>query len=156
MIDADEAASAARQALAALSGPSHEAAIAAAASGEAGWPLFVTRMDRPDQSYYLVPWHDEQGIVLVVQIDADDGAMRSFALLPAPVGQLLISKEQAVRLVAESRIQVTGDAELVWKPCRESTSPLQPLWRVPVEGGERYVTAGGEVRDRLTELGRGG
>lgn len=155
MIDADEAASAARRALADLSGPSHQTATAAAASGAAGWPLFVARLDDPGRSYYLVPWHDERGIVLVVQVDAADGAMRSMALLPRPVDQLVVSKEQAMRLVAESSGQVTGDAELVWQPCRESTSPLQPLYRVPVGGGERYVTAAGEVLERLTEMGRG-
>jgi hypothetical protein len=155
MIDAEAAASAARIALQDLRGRNHDAAIAAAATANAGRAVFVRRLDQPERSYFLVPWHDARGVVLVVQVDTN-GEMRSLAVFPKPVDHLVIPKEKVRSLVAASSDRTAGDPELVWWPCRESTSPLQPLYRVPIGGGELYVTADGSIRERLTPLSKGG
>ena len=155
MIGAEEAASAAVRALREL-GPGNEDVVAATAAAELERPIFVRRLDEPGQSYFLATWRDARGVVAVMQLDAADGAMRSIAALPKPVDELFIAKDEARSLVIVARGgRAAGEAELVWQPCRESTSPLQPLTRVPTEAGDMFVTAQGEVRDRLTPLGRG-
>jgi hypothetical protein len=52
--------------------------------------------------------------------------------------------------------RVVGQPQLVWRPCRESAGPLQPLYRVVTEGGEAFVSAAGIVHRTLTPFGRGG
>jgi hypothetical protein len=126
---------------------------AAHRGGHAGVPLFVARLDQPDRHYYLVPWVAERGITLLVQVDASSGEMSSFAVLPVPVRQLVMSPDEAKR-AAEARLgrRATGDPKLVWRPSRESASPLQPLYQVPMENGQAFVG----VHHGLTSFGRGG
>ncbi len=83
MIDAGEAAAAARRALRELHGAGHADVLAAVATGEAGEPALVVRLDVPDASYYLVPWRDVRGVIVIAQIDATSGALQSVAVLPA-------------------------------------------------------------------------
>jgi hypothetical protein len=130
---------------------------AAYASGHAGVPLFVTRLEAPDRDYYLVPWEDQRGIVLVVTVDASRGEMLSAAALPNPLAQLVVSPDEARRAV-ESRFgnHTIGEPKLVWRPCHESASPFQPLYQIAVEGGEAFVGVDGSVYRRLTPFGKGG
>lgn len=156
MVDAEAAASAARIALRDLHGPGHGAARAAVANGDVDSAFLVARLDRPERSFYLAPWRDERGVVLVAQIDAASGALNSVVVLAEPVGDVLIPPERARSLVIAGRGGAAGDPQLVWRPCRESMSPLQPLYRVPTEGGAAYVAMDGTIHDRLTPLGKGG
>jgi len=156
VIDAKAAASAARSALRDLNGPGHDAARAALAEGNVDSAFLVARLDRPERSFYLAPWRDKRGVVLVAQVDAASGALNSLAVLPEPVGEVVISKERARSLVMAERGGVAGDPQLVWRPCRESMSPLQPLYRVPIEEGAAFVAMDGTIHDRLTPLGKGG
>jgi len=155
VIGAAEAAHAARAAVERLRGPGHEAVISAAAMAVAGAPLLVRRLDVPGRAYYLVPWERSGGVVLVVQVDAESGEMTTAAALPTPLPSLLMSPADAQARVAE-RFTVSGPPHLVWKPCRETMSPLQPLCAVPTDRGEVYVTIDGTVHTTLTEPGRGG
>jgi hypothetical protein len=127
------------------------------AGGHAGLPLLVTRLDEPDRDYYLVPWEDERGVVLVVQVDASGGEMSSAALLPTPITRIVMSADEARRIV-ETRLKqrAIGQPRLVWRPSHESASPLQPFYRVEVEGGETFVGVDGSVYRRLTPFGKGG
>lgn len=45
--------------------------------------------------------------------------------------------------------------EVVWRPCRESTTRFLPFWRFLVQGHWRYLRADGKVYDELTTTGRG-
>jgi hypothetical protein len=130
---------------------------AAYAGGHAGLPLLVTRLDESHRDYYLVPWENERGVVLVVQVDASGGEMSSAALLPTPMARLVMSPAEARRIV-ETRLKqrVIGEPTLVWRPSHESASPLQPLYRIEVEGGEAFVGVDGSVYRRLTPFGKGG
>lgn len=105
----------------------------------------------------MVPWHDARGIVFVVQIDGETGAMSSAAVLATPLPRLAPGPDEAGRVV-EDRLgdTVVGEPELVWRPCRESTSPWQPFYRVPLAAGEAFVGVDGSVFRHLTSLGRGG
>jgi hypothetical protein len=46
-------------------------------------------------------------------------------------------------------------AEVVWQPCRQSTSRFAPFWRFHIEGQTVYVRADGELFTELTTTGRG-
>jgi hypothetical protein len=126
-------------------------------AGRAGTPLFVHRLDADHADYYLVPWHDERGIVAIVQVDARSGAMTSAVGLPSPSSRLVMTQDDARGAVSATfGERTTGQPDLVWQPCRESASPFQPLYRVPVEHGHVFVGIDGAVHRSLTPFGRGG
>ena len=157
MISPEDARAAAKRDIAAVRFDSHPDAVGALAAGEAGVPLLVSRLDRTASDYYLVPWSDERGIVLVIQVDAERGVMSSAAALRVPLSRLVPSPEEARAFVFERlRQRSVGEPQLVWQPCLESASPLQPLYRVVVESGEAFVGVDGSVHRRLTPFGRGG
>jgi hypothetical protein len=125
--------------------------------GHAGVPLLVTRLDQPDRDYYLVPWQDQRGIVLVVQVDASSGDMLSAAVLPAPMARIAMTPDEARRVV-ETRLKqhILSEPKLVWRPSRESVSQLQPLYQIAVDGGDVFVDVDGSVHQSLTPFGKGG
>jgi hypothetical protein len=121
----------------------------------AGAPLFVHRLDVPAHDYYLVPWEDDRGIVWVVQVDAVNGGFASAAPFPSPQPRLVTSADDVRRAVAEKIGPVIDEPCLVWMPCRESTSPLQPLYIVKTQAGAVFFSWSG-IHLALTPLGRGG
>jgi hypothetical protein len=131
--------------------------VAAYAAGQAGVPLLVKRLDKTGGDYYLVPWEDARGIALVVQIDASSGEMSSAAVMPAPSSRLVIDPGDA-RDIVETRLKlrVIGEPKAVWRPSRESASPLQPLCHVPVQEGDVFVSLDGSTYRSLTPFGKGG
>jgi hypothetical protein len=125
--------------------------------GHAGVPLLVTRLDQPDHNYYLVPWQDQRGVAIVIQVDASNGDMLSAAVLPAPAPRIVMTPDEA-RGVVETRLnqRVTGEPKLVWRPSHESASQLQPLYQIAVEGGNAFVGVDGSVYRSLTPFSKGG
>ena len=157
LIDPTAAAEEATRGVQAIHLEDDPAASAARAAGHVGQPLLVRRLDAPDRDYYLVPWQDRQGIAFVVQIDAQSGAMSSLARLPTPLPRIVVTPEEARRAVADQlHRRVVGEPRLVWRPCRESASPLQPLYHVAVEEGNAFVGVDGAAYPRLTPFGKGG
>jgi len=130
---------------------------AAYAGAHSGVPLLITRLDQPDRDYYLVPWQDQRGVVLVVQVDASSGEMASAAALAKPIRRLVMSADEARHLVeTQLNKRVIGEPRLVWQPSRESASPLQPLYHLSVDGGDAFVAVDGSVYRSLTPFGKGG
>jgi len=130
---------------------------AARAQGQAGAPILVARLDAPGQGYYLVPWQDARGILAVVQVDAESGMTSSVAALPAPLARLTMAPEEARRIASDRLgVRVVGEPALVWKACREAASPLQPLYRVAIVGGDAFVAVDGSVFRSLTPFAKGG
>jgi hypothetical protein len=130
---------------------------AAYRSGHAGVPLLVARLDKPDRDYYLVPWQEERGIVLIVQVDASSSEMLSVVVLPAPVPHIVMSPDEARRIVkTRLKQRMVGEPKLVWQPSRESASQLQPLYHIAIEGGDVFVGVDGSVYRSLTPFGKGG
>ena len=126
-------------------------------TAKAGAPIFVTRLDDPNRDYYLVPWLEDRGIVLIVQVDASTGAMSSATPLPKPLPRLVSSPNEARRVVLEAlNRRSTGEPRLVWRPCRESSSPLQPFYQVSTEKGDVFVGVDASVYASLTPFGKGG
>lgn len=127
------------------------------AEGNPGLPVYVARLDQPGHGYYLVPWQQARGIAAIVQIDAQTGTLASVATPAAPQPALVISKEELWRqIAAQSSLRVIGDPILVWQPCRETSSPFLPLYRVPTDAGPLFVGMNGVLHQQLTPFGKGG
>ena len=134
-----------------------EAGRRAAAGGRAGAPQLVRRLDAPGRDYYLVSWHDARGVVALIHVDGTGGEMVSRVVLPLAVTRLIPTPDDARRAVtSQLRQEPTGAPELVWCPCQETGSPMQPLYRVPVAAGSVFVAVSGSVHHELTPLGQDG
>jgi hypothetical protein len=61
--------------------------------------------------------------------------------------------------IVRERVAVTDgaalSAEVVWMPCRESTSRFAPFWRYYIQDQPVYVRADGVLYSQLTTAGRG-
>jgi hypothetical protein len=157
MIDPVAAAAEAKHGLSRMQLDDNPGMAAARAAGHAGVPVLVTRLDTPERAYYLVPWQDERGITLVVQVDAQTGVMSSAAALPTPVQHLTINPKQAQRIAADTLgAHATDTPRLVWTACRETGSPFLPLYQIPVAGGHVFVTMAGAAYRQLTPFMKGG
>jgi hypothetical protein len=156
-VNPEAAVEAARRGLEALDLESHPGVASAMASADAGLPLRVERLDLPDRAYYLVPWIGSQGVELIVQVDVASGAMAGLVSLPRPAPRLALQPGEAERVVHErTGRRVLAEPRLVWLPCRESSSPFQPLYRVSTEGGDFFVGSDASFHSRLTPFGKGG
>jgi hypothetical protein len=119
-------------------------------------PLLVARLDSTEH-YWLVPWRCDRGITAVAQVDAMSGRMTIAGRLPAPVGRIVPSAAEAAAAVAAlTGTPPLSEPRLVWRPCRESASPLAPFYEVPTEKGERFVGPDGAVHRELTPYVRNG
>lgn len=157
MISPDAAVDAAKRGLEQVDMRGNPDMAAVRSSGDAGPPILVERLDKPGQPYYLVPWHDPRGVVLIVQVDATSGSMSSTALIKTPLPRLTISDGEAQKIVSEHLgVPVVGQPKLVWTPCRESASPFQPFYQVPIAGGQAFVDMLGTLHAHLTSFGKGG
>jgi hypothetical protein len=98
------------------------------------WP--VRRLDRPDDSYYLVVFGENQAALGVVAVGAARGEIQTWANLPGLKAHLALQEREAIE-----RAGLGGGetAELVWTPCRATRSPLYPLWEVRTATRVVYV-----------------
>ena len=120
-------------------------------------PLFVERLDEPENAYYLIPWMMSGDVIFVVEVDAVSGIMLGTITFQEPTPSPFLMPEKALDCVAQKFPQYTfGKPRLVWKPCRESTSPIRPFYEIPFEKGVLYVDMDGLIFTELTPLGYGG
>lgn len=141
-----------------------------ALDGEAGTPVLVQRLDRPDSFYWVVPRTREGHVTSVVSVDARFGTYQQARAVAEPQQDvwLTLDREEITERLRDAWIPLAGEAgrirlrpELltlaehwVWRPCRESLTPFQPF-RVAYYGAQRiYVRSDGAVFHRLT-TGRG-
>jgi hypothetical protein len=147
--------------------PAYEKVLGRALTGE---PVLVQRLDLPDSFYWITPMRAGDETPLAVLIDARSGLyMQSavhtgegsvFRMRPrAQVMKTLVGT--VVELPAwRGRVAVREEAicpypTLVWKPCRESLSPLYPFHMFTIGADRIYVRVDGAVFTSLTEGGRG-
>jgi hypothetical protein len=132
--------------------------IAAAVSdGQPGVPLLIKRFGQQEGYYYLIPWLTKEGTALIAEVDANNGMMGSVSSLAKPIPHLFLEPDKAINIVSRKFPgRKFGKPLLVWRPCRETTSPLRPLYEIPFEGGVLYVDMDGAVFPSLTPLGLGG
>ena len=119
--------------------------------------LLVTRLDQAESAYYLVPWESEEGVGLIARVDAAAGEMLGAATVSSPTPYPFLSSERAVEILrCVYPTHEIGEPRLVWKPCRESTSPFRPLFQFRGKDESIYMDMDGGVFKALTPLGRGG
>ena len=121
--------------------------------------LLVQRVDRQHSFYYLVPFISHGQTILVVIVDAVDGRFKEAAKLSTPGVYPKISETRAVDILEDhlrSKQQrppgFRSAPSLVWRPCRQSQSPYEPLWYFRADSTEWYVDQAGRVYPRLEEV----
>jgi hypothetical protein len=147
-------------------------------------PILVQRLDRIDRFYYIVPWQSAQGVTpLATLLDGRSGEFlectvgdvsdaRGEDIPPSKkAGSIfsLIARQDAAGLVIGKKVDLPGDAgrmrvrpeavclypTLVWKPCRQSLSPLLPFYMFTVGDHRIYVRSDGAIFTALDDTGRG-
>jgi hypothetical protein len=112
----------------------------------------VQRIDHPDQAYYLIVFGDGHSDMGVAAVDLESGEVTISAVLEGTQPQLTVDADKALEKAGLRGAQ----AELVWRPCRISLSPLQPFWQVRSEMQTLYVDQQGVVWKSLEPAGPGG
>ena len=68
-----------------------------------------------------------------------------------------ISEAKLILATTKNYSQIRLDeARLIWRPCRESTTPYRPLYQIPTSTGFIYVDMDGNIIRKLTPFGLGG
>lgn len=118
--------------------------------------LLVRRVDRPHSFYYLVPFVSHDQTILVVIVDAVGGRFKEAAKLSTPGIYPKINATRAVTLLKKHlRSKQRRPPEfrsaptLVWRPCRQSQSPYEPLWYFEADSSRWYVDQAGQVYSNL-------
>jgi hypothetical protein len=148
-LTADEAARLAIEACRSIHGEAGLAAGPAAA---------VARLDRPGQSYLLIPLRDQTGLRCIVQIDAETGRVESSAAVRDPSTAFLISADDALASARRAFPQVRdwSTPYLGWRPSAQTFDSMRPLWIVPHGTNAVFVDQNGRAFESLRLPGRGG
>ena len=113
----------------------------------------VRRLDRPGECYYLVVLGEDHAAIALATVGAAQGEIQTWAKLPGQNPHAILKEREAIE-----RAGVSEDvkAELVWKPCRATRSPLYPLWEIRTATTTLYVDQQGIVWPDLPPGGPGG
>ena len=115
------------------------------------WP--VQRFDQ-EGGYFLVVFGRPEASVAVAAVDCGNGELLSSARLAATGSHLTVTAQEATRRAGMSPENST--VRLVWRPSRQSRSPLYPLWEVREAAHTLYVDQQGTTWPQLDEGGPGG
>lgn len=128
--------------------------IAPAAEARAGMPVRL-----PD--YYIVSIVRENGISARFAYDAEtddlleaEGVRKAGDVFKPYVDTWPIIRDR-VAATSPGGAETPPSADVVWRPCRQSTSRFLPFWRYQVAGQPIYVRSDGAVYTELTITGRG-
>jgi len=117
------------------------------------WRVFP--LSEATREYALVEFGERSAVVAVVAVDAQTGELLSSARLPGTGPHLAVGEASATGAAGRSGTRV----RLVWRPSRQSASPLYPLWEVsgsdPAEPPV-YVDHAGRVWPAIEPGGPGG
>jgi hypothetical protein len=113
----------------------------------------VQRLDRPGKAYYIIVFGDARAAVAVAAVDAGNGEVLISAVLPGTGPHLTVDADKALQ---KATFKKDARAELVWRPCRFSRSPLYPFWQVSSGTQTVYVDQQGVVWQALEPAGPGG
>jgi hypothetical protein len=125
----------------------------------AGEPLLVQRVDRHDSFYYLVPFKAKKKTWVVVIVDAATGRFKESAKIRPAGIYPKISSTQAEKILGK-RLQRNLSKSplslpppmLVWRPCLQTQSPYEPLWRFRLEADVWFIDQTGKVYQQIEEL----
>jgi len=136
------------------------------AAREPDTPLLVQRLDRYDDYYYIVPFKRGHAETARLVIDATTGKFteasaiekegESLAPYKPPLSPLDACYGRPLDLPAvRNRVLRQGTigkhAVLVWRPCKESSSPLLPFHLLTIGDRVVYVRVDGQIFDELTD-----
>jgi hypothetical protein len=135
-------------------------------------PILVSRLDRQDEHYYIVPLvGKERAATVAMTIDARFGDVQQVTYFPQPEERLvrLPTNKTLMNLVSGKKFELENRAgtlsireDLVeilnhwfWIPCRESLSPMWPFRLAYYPGHWLYIRIDGHVFTQLhtDELG---
>ena len=139
---------------------------AAVQAVEAKVALLVQRLDDPDLYYYIVTFQGAAKETARVVVDAFDGTFRQAtgieregdSLAPYVPPTAALSRLQSEAEIAPDALRfrvragtVGQHPVLVWKPCKQSTSPFLPFYQLSVGDSFVYYRVDGKEFDALTE-----
>ncbi|MGH3104478.1 MAG: hypothetical protein ACRDN6_10345 [Gaiellaceae bacterium] len=127
-----------------------ELGIEASVNGEAE---LVDRIDEDGVAYFLIVFGEPTSSIAVAAIDRAGGGLLSSARLPGAGPHRSVNAAEAIE---RAGLEGSSTARLVWKPSRQSRSPLYPLWEVRAAEGTVYVDEQGRVWPELEPGGPGG
>jgi hypothetical protein len=113
----------------------------------------VRRLDRVGESYYLVVFGDEHSSTGVVAVGAAQGEIQTWASLPGQGPHLRLDSAAAIQ---RAGLADATSAQMVWKPCRATRSPLYPLWEIQGITKTVYLDQQGTLWSELPSAGPGG
>ena len=115
--------------------------------------VLVSRLEPPEGAYYLVVLGDPSAALGIAAVDASSGEVTQWATLAGDAPHLLPDREAAIQRAGASSAR---RAELVWRPCPASRSPLYPLWEIDTGDEVVYVDHAGQVWPSLEPGAHGG
>lgn len=130
----------------------------------AGSPLLVQRIDREDSFYYIVTFKIGTRETGRIVLDAFDGTLHSAGAITEtePTLRANFSSTEAMgKMLSEANLKARWKTKLregligqhpvlVWRPCRESSTPLLPFYQFSVGGSFVYLRLDGQVSESLT------
>jgi hypothetical protein len=119
---------------------------------ETGEPQVVSRLDVPGSQYYLVPLLKDGAQVALGRVDAQHGSFLGLSTSRGDEPALQTAQDLGGLLLPASAIA----SNLVWKPCKESRSPLEPFHQIIGPDGVTFRSLLGAEYAALTPLGAGG
>lgn len=134
-------------------------------------PLLVLGPVRSNRDYFIVDFRNQKKSTARIIYRAADGKLAEIAGLTSGQSQLspLLRPFELPDVIRERSISYPGgatvpfdmnnlslDRDLVWAPCDQSRSPMQPFYVVHMGKTEVYVRVDGAAFGELTEFVAGG
>ncbi len=127
--------------------------INALENGHPETPLLVERLDDPEVAYYLIPWMISEGVIFVVKVNALNGDFLELRTFSKPTPSPYLMPTQALACAQQEFPTSTfGNPQLVWQPCTESTSPMEPFYKIPYDEGVLYIRMNKTIFHKPTPL----
>lgn len=126
---------------------------------KAGEPLLVQRVDKKDSYYYIVPFNRNNRTTLLVIIDAKTGKFKETSYLREPIPYPKVNQEDAKKILtgylkdkkAEKPLLMKAP-KLVWRPCHQTQSPYEPLWKIQIGSEVWFIDQKGKVYEKIIEV----
>ena len=115
----------------------------------------ISHLGPRGEDFFLLVFHKDHHDVGIAAVGIRTNEIMTSATLPGDGSHPILSVEQALSKL-HPRSSEGFRAELVWKPCRASRSPLYPIWRLWSSTEELFVDQCGQVWQHLEGLSPGG
>jgi hypothetical protein len=124
-----------------------------------GDPLLVRRIDRTSAYYYLVPFNSDDFTAMVVIIDAKNGRFKECSRMAKPEVYPKVNAKQAIQILSAHLNMIAHDCSLtnaklrlVWRPCEQTQSPYEPLWRIQIHSNQWFIDQKGILHNEIHDI----